>query len=59
MDRFRIKALLKHLPDSKIHHEIEKKLSILTLGGKKHKNKAILEFALETQNTLAKFASHS
>jgi glycosyltransferase involved in cell wall biosynthesis len=59
MDRFRIKALLKHLPDSKIYHEIEKKLSILTYGAKKHQNKTILEFALEIQNTLAKFASHS
>jgi len=45
MDRFRVTALLKHLPDEKVKKEIEKKLSILKRGALKHKNKEILNFS--------------
>ena len=44
MDIFRIKALLKHLPDKRVQKEIEKKLYILQKGAKKHQNREILEF---------------
>ncbi len=52
MDRFRIKALLKHLPDKSIKAEIERKLSILEKGALKHKNQEIINFVSKIQNTL-------
>ena len=52
MDRFRITALLKHLPNKRVKKEIEKKLSILKKGALKHKNKEIIDFVSKIQNTL-------
>ncbi len=52
MDIFRIKALLKHLPDERITEEIERKLSILEKGALKHENKEIINFVSKIQNTL-------
>ncbi len=52
MDRFRVTALLKHLPDEKIKEEIEKKLTILKNGAKKHGNQEIISFVSKIENTL-------
>jgi len=52
MDRFRVKALLKHLPDKKIEQEIKDKLSIMIKGAKKHQNKELITWILKIQNTL-------
>ena len=52
MDRYRVQALLKHLPDKKIKLEIEKKLSIMIKGAIKHQNKELIEWITKTQNTL-------
>ena len=44
LDRYRIEALLKHLPDSKVKEEIVKKRAILHKGATKHANEEVLHF---------------
>ncbi len=52
MDRFRVEALMKHLPDKKIKNEIEKKLSIMRQGAKRHQNQELLDWIFKTEKTL-------
>ncbi len=52
MDRFRIEALLKHLPDMDVLKEIEKKLYILQKGAYKHKNIELINFCQMVQKKL-------
>jgi glycosyltransferase involved in cell wall biosynthesis len=49
LDQYRIKALCKHLPEKKVHEEIEKKLMILKTGAQKHKNQSVLHFCDEIE----------
>lgn len=44
LDRFRIEALFKHLPDKKVEAVIRKKLTIVLRGAQKHHNQALMEF---------------
>ncbi len=51
-DLYQIKALMKHLPDSRVESVILRKLSILHKGAKKYKNDYILSFCQNTLNKL-------
>ncbi|RUM65825.1 MAG: glycosyltransferase family 2 protein [Sulfurospirillum sp.] len=51
LDRYRVEALLKHLPDPLVHEEIVRKLTLLRTGAQKRDNREILSFCtlIETQ----------
>ncbi len=44
LDRYRVEALCKHLPDPLVEAEIAKKIAILQKGAQKYKNVAIARF---------------
>ena len=44
IERWRIEALRKHLPDPKVAAEIEKKMKMLERGALRHKNEEILTY---------------
>ncbi len=52
LDRYRVEALLKHLPDRRVEAEIVKKIMILEKGAKKHRNEAISAFCTRIRRRL-------
>ena len=55
MDRFRIEALFKHMPDEYVAKEIVKKLSILKKGAIKHQNSELITFCSDVEKRLNNF----
>ena len=53
LDRYRIEALMKHLPDPLVAAEIEAKLTLLHKGALKHKNRDIRAFCEEVRLRLS------
>ena len=52
LDRYRIDALCKHLPDTFVKEEILKKKAILYKGALKHQNEEILRFCMQVDKNI-------
>ncbi len=52
LDRYRVEALLKHLPDKCVEAEIAKKIAVLEKGAKKHRNRETEAFCTALRERL-------
>ena len=59
MDKFRVQALIKHLPDKIVFDEIEKKLLILENGAKKYDNKTMQKWIEDVRAKVKKLTNFS